>query len=135
LVSRPPKPPKTPELAEAEADALRAIAGRRYDDASRVVALYESRQSVPRGIGVDWSNPDVEGDVVALHSILDGPGDPSHVIRVAAAMMYLWGVSKPYRRWLSREENGDAAATELVLRAYKARQAAATQRAKDRGWL
>lgn len=132
---RPPNPPKTPELAAAEAAALKHLGERRFENAARVVAAYEARQPIPRGIGVKWSNPDVTLDVAALRSIFDGDDDPPVLIRTAAAMMYLWGVSRPYRRWLSREVKGDAEASKLVFRAFEAKQAAAHARARDMGLI
>ena len=134
-MNRPPKPAKTPELAAAEAAVLERLANRDLEGAARVVAAYESRQPVPRGIGVNWNKPDVAGDVAALRSIFDSNENPVISIRTAAAMMYLWGVSKPFRRWLAREANGDAEATKLVLRAYATRQAAAFERARAQGFI
>jgi len=134
-MNRQPKPAKTPELAAAEAAVLERLANHDFEDAARVVAAYESCQPVPRGIGVDWNKPDVSGDAAALRTIYDGDDNPSIAIPTAAAMMYLWGVSKPYRRWLSREAEGDAEATKLVLRAYVARQSAAFERARAQGFI
>lgn len=134
-MNRSPKPAKTPELAAAESAVLRCLEARQYEEAARVVANYESAQPVPRGIGVDWRNPDLSGDVAALRSILDECDSPPPDVRTAAAMMYLWGVSRPYRRWLSREAGGDAAATRLVLRAFEARQADSLRTARERGFI
>jgi hypothetical protein len=134
-MNRPPKPAKTPELAVAEAAVLRCLAERKYKDAAQVVASYEAKQPVPRGINVDWRKPDLSGDAVALRSICDGPAGATNEIHTAAAMMYLLGVSKPYRRWLSREANGDAEAIKLVLRAFEVRQAEALRRASARGFI
>jgi len=132
---RPPKPAKTPELAAAEAAVLEHLASRRFADAARVVAAYEAQQPVPRVLGVDWKKHAIAGDVLALTSIFDSPDDESMPVRTAAAMMYLWGVSKPYRRWLAKEANGDRDATKLVLSAYAARQAAAYASARERGFI
>jgi hypothetical protein len=134
-MSRAPKPAKTPELAAAEAATAEHLMQRNFEGAARVVAAYEAGQPIPRGIGVNWSNPNVAGDVVALRSILDADDGPSLEIRTAAAMMYLWGVSKPYRRWLSLEVNGDGEATRLLLRAFEARQVGALAQARERGFI
>lgn len=119
---RIPKPPKTPKLAEAEAVALSCIRKRDYAGAIRAVAAYEARQPIARGIGVDWANPNVSGGKVALEWIRNARAEATEEIREAAAMMYLWGMSKPYRRWLPAEAKGDAAAAALVSEAYEAQQ-------------
>jgi hypothetical protein len=135
MINRPPKAAKTPELAAAETAVLHCLAERKYEDAVQVIAAYEAKQPVPRGINVDWGKLDIDSYAFALRSMCDGPGDATNEIRRAAAMMYLWGVSKPYRRWLSREANSDAEAIKLVLRAYEAQQAEALRRAKARGYI
>lgn len=134
-LNRPPKPPKTPELGLAESTVRACLGNGDYEAAIRTVAAYELRQPVARGIGVDWSRPDVVGDGAALRSIFEGGDGPSQEIRTAAAMMFLWGVSKPFRRWLAREANGDGEATKLVLRAYAARQLALNARARRLGFI
>jgi hypothetical protein len=134
-MNRPPKPAKTPELGAAEVAVLDLLDNRDFEGAARVVAAYESRQPLPRGIGVNWNKPDIGGDVAALRSIFDSDENPAISISAAAAMMYLWGVSKPFRRWLAREADGDAEATKLVLRAYATRQAAEFERARMLGLI
>lgn len=132
---RAPKPAKTPQLAAAEAAVIRCLAEHKHEDAARIVALYEADQPVPRGIGVDWRNLDLRSDVTALRSIFGGDDGATDAIRTAAALMYLWGVSRPYRRWLPREANGDTEAAKLVLRAFDIRQAESLQHARERGFI
>jgi hypothetical protein len=89
--------------------------------ATRAIAAYEAKQPVPRGMGIDWTTHDGSGEVAGLTSIYAASADTA--VRDAAAQMYLWGVSKPYRRWLAREVGGDGRAHEMVIAAYKAQQA------------
>lgn len=117
--TRPPKPPKTPELAAAESGVLGRLHAGDYDGASRIMAAYEARQPNARGIGVNWSRYDTRNDVVALESIFASAAHRE--VQLAAAMMWLWGASKPRRRWLSAEARGDDEAHALVMLAYKAR--------------
>lgn len=46
--------------------------------------------------------------------------DDAERVRMAAALVYLWGCSRPYRRWLAREPLGDLAVHQLVITAYNA---------------
>lgn len=134
-VPQPPKPAKTPELAAAEDSVLRCLADGDYARAVLTVAKYEAAQPMPRGMGVDWNNPNVEGDVAALRSIMHGPYETTAAVRTAAAMCFLWGASSPRRRWLSREANGDADAKRLVLRAFEACQEENYRVAKAKGYI
>ena len=131
LGSRPPRPAKTPELAAAEAATLECLRSRDFVGAGEAVARYEAAQPVQRGINVDWANKRHDTDAVALAAIYvdDRPG-ATEQIREAAAMMYLWGVSTPRRRWLPREAGGDAVASLMVLAAYRVRQEAEWARAE-----
>jgi hypothetical protein len=121
--TRTPKPPQTIALAIAEDATLASLEQRNYADACRVVAIYEAKRPIPRGIGVRWEqkahdrNP---SQAVALRSIFETPSPAADDVRMAAAMMFLWGASSPRRRWLARERNGDALALQLVLSAYAA---------------
>lgn len=134
-MNRPAKPAKTAELAAAESVVLEHLAAGRYEEAARAVAHYESDQPTPRGIGIDWRNPNLRGEVAGLRSILHGTSAASIEVRIAAAMMFLWGVSRPYRRWLARSPSGDAEALELVLRAFRARQEDHVRDARERGFI
>jgi len=132
---RPPKPAKTPELALAEDETLACLARRHFKGAALAVAAYEARQPASRGIGIDWKNYDSRGAVDGLSAIYAASAFPP--IQAAAAMMYLWGASRPRRRWLARDaetgtdKTGDQAALALVFGAYKAQQDGANARASE----
>jgi hypothetical protein len=130
---KPPKSARTPELALAEGETLACLARRHFAGAALAVAAYEARQPTSRGIGIDWKNYDPRGVVDGLSAIYAADALPR--IQTAAAMMYLWGASRPRRRWLARDsetgtgDTADEAAHALVLRAYKAQQDGANVRA------
>lgn len=106
-MARQLKPP-TSERGEAEEKVRAALIAGQYREASRIVAEYEAKQAVPRGIGIDWKRYDPNRDVpgltaiyTSIPAILHGVRDdalPS--LRFAAAMKYLWGGF--FRRWLDR---------------------------------
>lgn len=90
-----------------EAECLTAVQERRFRDAARAMAAYEAQQVFPRGLGIDWSKPDltryerVLGLIFfAVPSILKGL-EPEHwePLRTGAAMMTLWGTAR-CRKWL-----------------------------------
>lgn len=130
-----PKPAKTPELARAEEETLACLARRDFKGAALAVAAYAARQPAARGIGIDWKNYDSRGAIDGLSAIYAANGLPP--IQDAAAMMYLWGASRPRRRWLARDietgtdETGDKAALALVFLAFKAQQDGANARASE----
>ena len=118
---RPIKPAKTPALAAAESEVQRFLAARDFLGAVRAMVAYEVKQPAARGMGIDWTTYDGRSQVAGLTSIFAATAPD--IVRLAAAQMYLWGVSRPYRRWLGAEVGGDAQATTLVLAAFKAQQA------------
>jgi hypothetical protein len=68
--------------------------------------------------------------VAGLKSIYAASAE--HAVRDAAAQMYLWGVSRPYRRWLAADVGGDRRAQELVIGAHQAQQAFSDEQAQRR---
>lgn len=147
MTARLPKPAKTPELAVTEALVVERLAVLDFEGAARAVVTYEAKRPVPRGLGVDWSKYDPRDDMAALRSIYGRlQSDCAQLaegaelaIRTAAALMYLFGVSKPYRRWLPREIEtgmvftGDQVSQALVSRAYAVKQNDAFDRARAMG--
>jgi len=141
------KAPKlaSPDRAPVEAAVLKHLRAGRFREASLAVAAYEAVQPVARGIGVDWRNYEPRGDVAALSAMFDRippelagvSPDALPTLRVVAGMMLLWGCSRPYRRWLSRDFDtgatisGDAAAQRLVHFGGRERQVAEYERVRD----
>jgi hypothetical protein len=131
-MARSLKPP-TPERAAAEEAVRLALESRDFKLASRIVASYESKQPVPRGIGIDWSRYDSSRDAMMLATIYSGipnilrgiSTEAVPALRFAAAMQLLWGEFK--RRWLSPQPttdihlSADVAARMFVFHAYKVR--------------
>lgn len=93
--------------AAAEASAVNQLRARDFRGASLTVSAYESVQVFPRGIGIDWSNPNTFRDVALLTAIfelrpriLDGLAEGEwEPLRVAAGMMALWGTNS-VKGWL-----------------------------------
>lgn len=107
-----------------EQQVMEALRQRQYATASRLVAQFEASQPFSRGMGVDWKNHDASHDVFVLTVIMErtpkalAKTDPSGLapIRIAAGMMYLWGVSRAVP-WLPPAGGMDA----IVAQAQKAR--------------
>jgi hypothetical protein len=114
---------------EAEASVMRRLAARDFRTASLTVATFEASKPKARGIGIDWKHYDPDRDRIPLEAIFSHePGilkgvrpDALEVLRVAAGMMYLWGVGTPRRSWLpfhfdnGSRFDGDVAARMLVF--------------------
>jgi len=113
----------------AEDDAAAAFLRGDYAAASRAVAAYEAKQPVPRGMGIDWNYPDVDGNEKVLVAIANGKPrilaklteEQLASLRLPAAMMYLWGTNRG-DRWLPRQSgrvygrfDADTAATMLLF--------------------
>lgn len=115
---------------KTEKEVLSLLKNREFSKAVRIIAKYESSQVFPRGLGIDWSNYSGESDVEALNvifkkvpGILNGIDDGRlESIRLAAAMMQLWGTNRA-SPWLPNDlETGihldrDAAARMLIFHA------------------
>jgi hypothetical protein len=94
------------ETAEQQVlDFLRSL---KFSKALQVVADFEASQVFPRGLGIDWKNYDAESGVETLKSIFHSTprilqrieDERLRELRLAAAMMNLWGVNTS-ERWLS----------------------------------
>ncbi|MCA9089011.1 MAG: SAP domain-containing protein [Planctomycetaceae bacterium] len=98
------------ERNDAVNQTLAALDRLQFAEAVRVVAKYESSQVFPRGVGINWRNPDVARGTTRLRYVFE------HVpelllgvnnlvlaeLRKAAAMMDLWGVSSA-KPWCSMD--------------------------------
>ena len=92
---------------EVEQRVIGSLANRMFEEASSAVANYEAEQVFSRGMGIDWKHYDHKREVQILNSIFnDKPeivcllGDAKlEPLRIAAAMMALWGESKA-GKWL-----------------------------------
>lgn len=96
--------------------------------AVRIVAQYESSQVFSRGLGVDWKNYDIEAGVKYLRYIFEGTPEilkgiekeQLEVLRLAAAMMNIWGTNTA-KSWLPEgfetgiHLDGDVASRMLVF--------------------
>ena len=94
----------------AVAESLTFVRAKKFNEASQAVSCYEAKQVFPRGIGIDWSKKNSSRDLQVMETmfssrpkILDGLAeDEWEPLRMAAAMMYLWGVNMA-REWLPEE--------------------------------
>lgn len=119
---------KKKQATEREAYCL--LEQKQFPKAVRVVADYEASQVFPRGIGIDWNNYNVKSDVYSLKAIFEKTPkiitgiDKKQLktLRLAAAMMQLWGTNTA-KRWLPSDFetgihlDGNAAARMLALHA------------------
>ena len=95
------------QRAMTESRVLNQLCARDFRDASLTVAAFEATQVFARGIGIDWSKPNVTRDVEQLKAIfelrptiLDGlPEAEWEPLRVAGGMMALWGTGSA-KGWL-----------------------------------
>jgi hypothetical protein len=95
------------QRAKAEDRVLGQLRARDFRNASLTVAAFEAGQVFSRGIGIDWSKPNVDRDVEQLKAVyelrpkaLDGlPETEWEPLRVATGMMALWGTSSA-KTWL-----------------------------------
>lgn len=96
---------------KVEHEVMDAIRKRKFKEASRLVAAFESEQVFQRGIGIDWNNYSTSRDVAILRNIFDSTpkkltslkADFSEQLRIAAGMMHLWGTNRG-KEWLSPGE-------------------------------
>lgn len=95
------------ERERAEKIALNLLKERSFKKSVEVVARYEASQVFPRGLGIDWNCNSGKTDIEVLNTIFGKP--PSILndvddrrlenLRLAAAMMHLWGTNSP-SHWL-----------------------------------
>ncbi len=96
--------------AEAGDEVLRLLENREYANAVRTVAAFEAAQVFPRGLGIDWTSYSTHSDVKLLKTIFEKrPHILNNIdaarlekIRVAAAMMQLWGTNTT-KPWLPED--------------------------------
>lgn len=124
----------------AIAESLALLKAHNFAKASLSVSSYEAKQVHPRGVGIDWSNPDARENTNMLRTIferrpklLDGLADSEwEPLRIGAAMMHLWGSSRA-SQWLPQDFVGiekfdnDTAARMILFNAQHA-----TRIARDR---
>lgn len=127
----------------AERDVLDLLARREFSKAVRIVAQFEASQVFPRGLGIDWKNYDVESGVESLKAIFERtPGILKGMeetrldkLRLAAAMMQLWGTNMAWH-WLPDgfetgiQLDGDAASRMSVFHATHLRNMAGYKEAR-----
>ncbi len=95
------------QRATTENRVLDQLRARDFRGACLTVAAFEAAQVFPRGMGIDWSKPNVARDIEQLKAIfelkpkiLDGlPEAEWDSLRVAAGMMALWGTGSA-KGWL-----------------------------------
>ena len=81
--------------AQAEQAVLTSLKARRFNEACKVLFEFESRQSLPRGIGVDWSRTDYSREIGMLEEMFDQfAGNEEELL--AAAQAVLWGTSPTF---------------------------------------
>lgn len=91
----------------AEQQVLLLLQQGRYRDACMTMAAFEATQVFPRGIGIDWNSYKPERDTEILTTVFNERPkilsrvhkDRLDVLRVGAAMAYLWGINSA-RKWL-----------------------------------
>jgi hypothetical protein len=94
-------------LLEVEQQVMNYLKKRMFKEAILAVANYESEQVPPRGLGIDWKhyNPNSQIKILTLifnnkPEILTKMDDIAlEYLRIAAAMMELWGVNT-VTKWL-----------------------------------
>jgi len=75
------------------------LKNRRFKEASQLMAAYEAKQVFPRGINIDWKHYAPSQDIELLNIMFNGKpkiferlsGEILDTLRLAAAMMHLWG--------------------------------------------
>ena len=95
------------EKKSAHANSLEQLRLGDFLSASLTVAQFEAKQVFPRGLGIDWTNPNMERDVQLLNAIfnsrpkiLTGLVESEwNPLRVSSAMMHLWGTNRA-SEWL-----------------------------------
>lgn len=86
------------------------LAKKQFSQAVLAVAQFESMQVFQRGMGIDWNNYDGSKEIEGLKSIFittpsilqDIDKNAIDQLRIATAMMYLWGVNTA-QKWLPKD--------------------------------
>ena len=90
-----------------EKQVIEYLTKRRFREASLAVATYENEQVFTRGMGTDWKHYNADHDVEVLSRVFGSKpkimaqlsNDKTETLRIATAMMLLWGVDSP-EKWL-----------------------------------
>lgn len=90
-----------------EQQVLEHLQQHKFREASLTVSSYEAEQIFPRGIGIDWKHYDSKHDIIMLNIIFSNKpkilaclnDNLLYSLRLAAGMIYLWGVNKG-EKWL-----------------------------------
>ena len=118
---------KKSNRVQVEQQVMEYLKKRKFKKACLIVAAYESNQVFPRGIGIDWKRYNPDQKIEDLKFIFSNKpnimanlrDEKLEVLRVAAAMMELWGENKA-QKWLpAKFETGlpfdnDAAAMRML---------------------
>ena len=101
--------------AKVEKQVIEHLTKRMFKEAILTVAAYEAEQTHPRGIGIDWKHYNPNHDVEMLKTIFESKppkiivrlrNEKLEALRVAAAMMTLWGKNKA-KKWLPADFKTD----------------------------
>ena len=95
--------------AQVERQVMEYLAIHKFKEASLAVAAYGAEQITPRGIGMDWKHHNPNHDIEMLKTIFERKpkilvhlgikNDKLETLRIAAAMMLLWGAANA-KKWL-----------------------------------
>ena len=94
--------------AKVENQVIEYLTKRKFKEASLTVAAYEAEQTHPRGIGIDWKHYNPNHDIEMLKTIFESKppkiivrlgNEKLETVRIAVAMMELWGENKA-KKWL-----------------------------------
>jgi hypothetical protein len=94
--------------AQVERQVVEYLIKRKFKEASLAVAAYEAEQVFSRGMGIDWKRYNPKHDIETLNTIFDSKppkilarlgNEKLETLRIAAAMMALWGETKA-KKWL-----------------------------------
>jgi hypothetical protein len=111
--------------AQTEQAVLASLKARRFTEACKMIFDFESRQSLPRGLGVDWSRTDYSRELGMLNEIFSQPNGKEEEL-LAAAQAVLWGTSptaflpkqsEPRRRKTPEEKAAELEAQKKARRA------------------
>lgn len=95
------------KLNNIERQVMEYLTRRKFREASMAVAAYETEQVFSRGIGIDWKHYNPNHDIEMLNTIFESKpnilvrlgNEKLEPLRIAAAMMTLWGENKA-KQWL-----------------------------------
>jgi hypothetical protein len=111
--------------AQTEQAVLTALRSRSLKEACRIVFEFESKQPLPRGIGVDWSRTDYSRELGMLEEVFSQPAGKEEEV-LAAAQALLWGTAptaflpkrtEPRRRKTPEEKAAELEAQKKAMRA------------------